>query len=790
MPQSKQTGEFNTFVGGLVTEASPLTFPENASIDEVNFILNRNGSRQRRLGMDREAGLAPYSLSYSVPPVGDIAVSAFEWKDVAGIASKAFIACQIHDKVYIMDRADTSLASSSYVKTSFELLPAQQHKKASFAAIDGKLVVAYGNSTVKVITYDMDGDSLSSSEVVLKVRDLFGVADEIDGRDLLSPEFVNLRPTSTTSEDKHMYNLRNQGWGIPRLQWEGDLKADPVSEFEDSGGDERGLPSNADTPILTLYANTDETDKNSERFNDEAFAKQEPARARAAAGHFVIDLLDRGASRKAQYEQLTDPDTGTYINANPGSSPEYITFRTPEVTLPTDRTEGGVNVVAEFAGRVWYAGFSSEIEGGDSQSPNLSSYVFYSQQVQHDSQIPRCYQEGDPTDKEAPDRLDTDGGFVRLSGAYNIQAMINVGAGLMVMAENGVWFVSGSDSGTFNANNQSVTKITEHGTIAPGSVVLMDSTIMYWSDDAIYHILPNEVGNYTAKELSINIREFYQGIEDSIKSNAQGVYDSYEKRVRWLYNNTTSTSTTSELVFDVVLAAFSPLTIGNLETSQIPMAPIQVSPFNYLATNVDVVVDVDDVLSEADEVVIETLTTVGGYREALYITLINSEDTGNTSFTFSGYNNSNFKDWESVDAVGVDAAAYLLTGYISTGDYHRFKQIPYVYFHFLKTETGFTEDGDDFAVVGESSCLVNSQWDWANSPSSGKWGRQFQAYRQKRAYMPADVNDTYDSGHSTVVSKNKLRGRGRVVSLLISSEEEKDMKLLGWSMSIGVNQSV
>ena len=31
---------YRTFIQGLVTEASPLTFPENASIDEENFVID------------------------------------------------------------------------------------------------------------------------------------------------------------------------------------------------------------------------------------------------------------------------------------------------------------------------------------------------------------------------------------------------------------------------------------------------------------------------------------------------------------------------------------------------------------------------------------------------------------------------------------------------------------------------------------------------------------------------------------------------------------------------------
>ena len=185
-----------------------------------------------------------------------------------------------------------------------------------------------------------------------------------------------------------------------------------------------------------------------------------------------------------------------------------------------------------------------------------------------------------------------------------------------------------------------------------------------------------------------------------------------------------------------------------------------------------------------------TLLTVGGFRTTTYLTLVNSNNPDDTSITFSDYNNTNFKDWQSIDGVGKDAKATLLTGYIGTGDNHKFKQVPYIYFHLMRTETGFTDSNDDFIVQNESSCKVQSQWDWANSASYGKWGREFQAYRYKRLYIPENDIDTYDSGQRTIVSKNKLRGRGRVISLLISTEEEKDMHLLGWSMSIASNQSV
>lgn len=56
MARQRAKVEVNRFTAGLITEASPLTFPDNASLDEVNFVLNRDGSRNRRLGMRLRTG--------------------------------------------------------------------------------------------------------------------------------------------------------------------------------------------------------------------------------------------------------------------------------------------------------------------------------------------------------------------------------------------------------------------------------------------------------------------------------------------------------------------------------------------------------------------------------------------------------------------------------------------------------------------------------------------------------------------------------------------------------------
>ena len=151
-----------------------------------------------------------------------------------------------------------------------------------------------------------------------------------------------------------------------------------------------------------------------------------------------------------------------------------------------------------------------------------------------------------------------------------------------------------------------------------------------------------------------------------------------------------------------------------------------------------------------------------------------------TSFTLSKYNGSDFLDWKTKDSVGVNYSSYLYTGYELFGDIMKEKQIPYIFFYLQKTEDGFQASGTDLVFTNQSSCKVQAQWGWSNSAANGKWGNEFQAYRILRNYTPSGVGDTYDSGDSMVVTKNKLRGSGKCLSLYIRSEAGKDMKLLGW----------
>lgn len=763
MARQTAAQEVNAFVKGIITEASPLTFPENASIDEENIVLNKDGSRRRRLGLDYEPNFT--SVNTGITTTTDTAYNSFNWKSPGGYTEREFLVIQTGTKISIFDSAKLPVSGNKIAEYTIGSDPNQI---MSFDSVDGILVVAAG--IVDITTFDFNGTSLIRSSGRLKIRDFFGVADTISGKDLLEGSGITFRPSTTTSA--HTYNLRNQTFAIPRFYNNNETKTDPIGGFFNQYGT---YQANSDNLVTYLYADANDSDeRNSKRYFGADNGNNPLGTNRAPMGYFIIDALQRGTSRLDEVGKLYS---------------QYPELTVNVTSLPTDTTPGGATALAGFAGRMWFAGFSSKVTGGDSESPRMTSYILFSKLVSGVTDIFKCYQDGDPTSAEIPDLVDTDGGFLRLDGAYNIQRMINVGDAIMVIAENGVWKITGGSGYGFNATNYLTNKITEHGCTSKGSVVIVDNTFMYWSDDGIYHVSPNQYGDWIANNLTTNtVQTFFDSIPYTSKVRCQGMYDSYQRQSRWLFNQEIGSSVEpQELVLDISLSAFYKTRIGVVNSNVKPIAMARIPPFTTGTTVNQVITGSGDIVTSSvgDLVVTSETGRTNSTSEIVYLTSTGISG-GNLQITFSYFRDLNFRDWFSSNRVGVDAAGFILTGWTGFGDFQRQKQIPYLTVYSVKTETGFDTNWNP---INASSILVQSQWSWTNSAVAGKWGSEFQAYRHKRFWTPSSPS-SFDDGELVIKTKNKLRGRGSVVSLLFKTEPTKDFHLLGWSYMVNLNGNV
>lgn len=117
MSRSKFEKTFNTFTKGLITEASELNFPEDSSLYEKNFVLYRDGGRDRRKGMELvyPLGLTLTSLPYP-QFIGDSVESRIEFPEasLAAFVKRAGLADAVRSSLeFPMARIRTAIEEYS-----------------------------------------------------------------------------------------------------------------------------------------------------------------------------------------------------------------------------------------------------------------------------------------------------------------------------------------------------------------------------------------------------------------------------------------------------------------------------------------------------------------------------------------------------------------------------------------------------------------------------------------------------------------------------------------------------
>lgn len=210
MARGQQNKLYNMFVKGLITEAGPLTYPENASTDELNCVLKRKGPRARRLGLDYEpdSTAAVPSATFDETSL----TNEFVWKAVDNDASVSFLCIQIGSTVRFFDLASEPVSDGlksfevdlleHKVSTASDAEVAEAY--AQFASGKGFLFIVNPFIEPIVVEYDSDGDDIDVVPITIQIRDFDGVYDGLAN---------DAEPTTLSKE--HYYNLRNQGWIAP-----------------------------------------------------------------------------------------------------------------------------------------------------------------------------------------------------------------------------------------------------------------------------------------------------------------------------------------------------------------------------------------------------------------------------------------------------------------------------------------------------------------------------------------------------------------------------------------------
>lgn len=509
MPRSSGSVVVNNVAKGLITEATALTFPENAFTEGYDIVLKLDGSVIRRQGFSEET-----SFTTSTVTRNSYAISEYLWENVAGEGDLTFVVQQIGPTISFYEVPASGAISDNKKSFSVDLgsfdLSSPNAIGCQFASGGGRLFVFHPTCEAFYVEYDISGDIITTTQISLLIRDFEGVDDSLA---------VTTRPGTLT--DAHEYNLYNQGWADAVYDQGGGGSGDAITVFQAAGV---GYPSNADVIFLFKDANGE--------FDGSQINKKYIGNTPAPKGHFILNPF------------LT---TRSSAHANIGT--------VTETTAGIARAKTG----AFFAGRVWYAGVDAL---------GFNSKVYFSQIIERKEQIAFCYQLNDPTSEITFDLLASDGGVVDIQEAGSILKLFPMQDSLLVFATNGIWRIFGSDQGSFKATDYAISKLSSTGMLTGSSIVNAAGLPMWWNSSSIWVVEQNEVGDFVVKSLTEKtIQSFYDAIPVDSKKYAKGAYNPLTKVVQWVYRTTAAVTVETRynynacLSLDLNLAAFYPWTI-------------------------------------------------------------------------------------------------------------------------------------------------------------------------------------------------------------------------------------
>ena len=733
MPRGKGAVITNNFVGGHITEATALNFPENAVVETWNCIYEKDGTVKRRLGLD-------YEENYTLTTIlrSEKVVKEFVWKNVAG-TDIIFVCVQIGSFVHFWIVSDGTPVSGGYKSFTVSLgaykatgAPSLDGVEAEFSQGSGYLFITHPYCEPLYVEYNPVTDTITTHSIILYVRDFDGVEDNMDVEDRIGVPGPNLTAAVAYLEsinNEHLYNLYNQGWTSDLIQ----KYAAGYNYADRTSG----------TPFTSEYNGTNKTPSNAEvwwlykdgfdRFNPDLYRSVSRGNAPAPQGHYIL---------KAFYE---DRSTASGISGFPVISSEYQRPSTCEF----------------FSGRIFYAGVGYN---------KYTTKIFFSKIIEKSDDFGVCHQVNDPTSEFSFDILPSDGGVIDIFECGKIIKLFAMENTLIVFASNGVWAITGSQGIGFTAVDYTVRKVSEIETITNTSFTSISGIPLWWNSEGIYSVVVDAAtSSVKVQSLTENKnKQFYNDIPEDSKRYAKGYFDTISRMVYYLYRSSIASNITQRyeydrvLVFNVNTQAFYNFTIPS--SFNITVNGITVLQGSSTEEVTDVVTDSSGITVTASSglnVYVEGLTTIS--LTPTFKLLVSRYTSLVHRFTFAEFRDETYSDWATVGGTGVDYSSYFVSGFRVHGDAQRKFQTNYIYIFTRNTTPSFYT----FRAI----------WDYSLSSGTHRW-----SLPQTVSYLP----DSY----GYVFRRLKIRGTGLSCQFKVESVSGQPFDLVGWTTMETTNSDI
>lgn len=803
MSRAQTNRLYTNFTKGLITEASPLAYPEGASLDEDNMEMLTNGDRVRRYGLDSGTASAGYTailwgLAPNLSPtIGASRVYTHYWKSAGEDQDTDFLVTCVTGVVYFDIVTSKSNETPGYARKGF-VIDLSSYKLSTSTATDvdydftgfasgkGNLFIVNKHIEPLRVEYNSTTDAITVYTIAIRVRDHYGLDDDLA---------VDEDPRTLSAA--HHYNLLNQGW-----EYSGGGLTTPTGATG-SGPGGTVIPSDPTTPDAPTGFPTPAPVPEDPSTPTPGPITTPPYRPPTEVDE--IQYLSRvGYTTTNKEVEYSFPVFNVGLNQPNPAGPIYKYFATigyypsnakvwwagknaegvfdPALLQKTffgnTRAARGHFIIDPFTkNRTAVSGIPGLDAPDESTRPDsvcfASGRVFFGHKttiymspiLETAERAGQCYQEADPTSEDISDLIPTDGGFIEIPDADYIIALKPLADGIVVLARNGIWFVNSGSQG-FTALDYTVNKVSSIGIQARESAVIANDTLFWWTKQGIQAITPAQgqfgaiPGQFAQQNITeMTIKKFYSEINEYSRTECKGVYDPATSTVIWLYRND-ATKKRYLLKYDLRFNAFIPQSV---DTASIIPVDLFVSEYYNKGLQFDTFVSY---------LCLERRWN--GAAQAFYYNLVNGNFVDDTFVdgrsAYEDYNRVYNPELPSIIPSTLGTyESYIESGYEVLEDAVRKKQVPFlgVFFRYRN---------------GDAACTMTTKWSWANAESSNKWSDPVYAYRpQKNYWRTTEENLTNMSKYDIIYTRNKVRGSGRAIQFRFSEAREGyGFTLIGW----------
>lgn len=777
MPQQVTQSVENNFTKGLITEATGLNFPENAATDCDNCEFTLIGDVVRRQGINFEPG----TTVIGVTQIG-AAMSSYIWNNPGGDSNAKLLVRQFGKFLYFyaISNVTTSTTLNANVlativdMSNFGSGPSIIDTTIENTYADGNGYLFVYNSSVNPFYVTYSSGTITAVGIPINIRDFAGVNDGLQ---------ITTRPGVSTVE--HNYNLQNQGWisGQPwaatsstsypigatgSSSWTvnsgitGIVAGQTVSIVYNGSGIAFGFPPTGTTVATgTVSSYSGSTLQVNITYAISGYtvpASNGPWAINPISVGFINTFLSaaNGYPSNADVWWFFKDNTGAFNPATTLANVSYSSGLAPRghyILNAFDFERAAVSGIAGittvstwvrpscgawYQGRVWYSGCNANFPAtGDANWYTWTENIYFSQTVQTPADFGNCYQVNDPTSQNLNGLLPTDGGVIKVVGTGKIHKLFPIANGMLVFANNGVWFITGSQGIGFTANDYTVTQISHVKVLSPYSFVDVNGLPMFWNEEGIYQVMPAQggAGGLTVEPITVGtILSYYANIPLLSKYYARGDYDPVNYVVQWTFRDTPATGVSDRYNFNKILnfntfnKAFYPYTTTAGSFGQYLNDARYISYPNVTQN------------TPAPGFMYPTSYTGGGFLQ-----------TG-----FAKEFDDNFVDWG-----GIDYTSYFVTGYKVRGQGIRLYQPQYIQI-FNRT------NGEPLAYK------IQGIWDYSGDKNSNRWS----------SIQAVALNNTH---YGIIHRRHKIRGHGYTLQFKVQSQSKQPFDIIGWSVIDTVN---